>query len=74
MAWVDEANARLGLSGPILNALKDFVWAVAIQHQDETFTLRVWFFRKTFKIRDLFPVFELILGPAPQLGAPPVAN
>lgn len=65
MSYMQEAGQRLNLSPAMLQALKDLVWLVISEHEDDEFTLKVWFFRKTFKIRDLEGVFRLVLGPPP---------
>ena len=65
MSYMQEASNRLNLSSATTNALKDFIWLIIKDHAEDEFTLKVWFFRKTFKIRDLYPVFELVLGPPP---------
>lgn len=66
MAAIDDVAKR----NPALDAIKtvvtDLLWAWIDAHQDMPFTLKVWFFRKTFKIGDLDPVFEILLGPRPM--------
>jgi hypothetical protein len=65
MSYMAEASSKLNISSATTNALKDFIWMVIADHKDDEFTLKVWFFRKTFKIGDLYSVFELVLGPPP---------
>lgn len=65
MSYMSEAGAKLNLSPATLSALKDFIWLIIADHKDDQFTLKVWFFKKTFKISDLYGVFELVLGPPP---------
>lgn len=67
MSYMQEAGQRLNLSPAVLQSLKNFIWLVIDEHKEDEFTLKVWFFHKTFKIKDLYGVFQLVLGPPPVI-------
>jgi hypothetical protein len=62
MAAVNESGLLKGLETIVSTAL----WGWIDNNLDkDVFTLRVWIIRKTFKVSDLLPFAELLLGPNP---------
>ena len=62
MAAVNESGLLKGLETIVSTAL----WAWIDNNLDrDVFTLRIWIIRKTFKVSDLLPFAELLLGPNP---------
>lgn len=41
------------------------LWAVFLHYQEQEVSIKIWFFRKKFKLKALYNVFEYILGPVP---------
>ena len=65
MAAIDQA-ATVAIPPAVLDALKAALWAWTDEHaEDRVFTVKIWIISKTFRVKDLDPVFELILGPKP---------
>ena len=69
MSAINEISLRGVPSTMQANFIRDIVrdelWLWILRNGEQSFKLRIWFIRATFKIRDLHPVFELLLGPKP---------
>jgi hypothetical protein len=70
MAALQEVNAKASTGNYISPsekaALAAALWGWIEQHKnDRVWTVKFWIISKTFTIGDLYPVFELVLGPAP---------
>lgn len=69
MAAIDTlhtASSSSAISNAFIDFIKRELWVWIEANQDlDVFTVRIWVVRKTFKVRDLDPVFELLLGARP---------
>lgn len=64
MSALTESSGA-ALDGAILKAIAAGLWAWIDAHQDQEIRLKVWFFSKTFHVRDFEPFVEILLGPRP---------
>ncbi len=66
MSAVSESGFLTGFEKVVSTAL----WSWIDSNMDtDVFTVRIWVVRKTFKVRDLLPFAELLLGPNPGVTA-----
>jgi hypothetical protein len=64
MAAIDDIKVELLPTKATFAAL---LWEWLDDHRySNAFTVRIWFIKHTFTFGELFPVFELVLGPQPQ--------
>lgn len=65
MAAIQEIQVGPGMDF-FREVIREKLWQWIEAHRDDKVTtLKVWFVRKTVYIRDLYGVFELLLGPKP---------
>jgi hypothetical protein len=49
----------------VRDTIRILIWRWIEENAEERVTLRIWIFRKDFRIKELYEVFAIVLGPRP---------
>lgn len=64
-AWVGAEKLNLTQAAELKEWFARLLWIWVLENGERRVMLKLWFIRKSWKIKDLHEVFELLLGPKP---------